>query len=126
MKTIIIIFTMATLGLINSFAGVETLLPTKINTILAKVSGGMSEMAMLKEVRKHYPKATSKTGPWSGHTGILEFKLDKRYSLPVTAISKIDNHDDRSLHKDLTIYVYDWKLKRRVDISFHAWAEDNK
>lgn len=124
MNTIILIFTMTTLGIINSVTGAETLLPTRINTILAKVSGGMSESAMLTEVRKYYPKATSKTGWWSGQTGILEFRLDKRYSISVTAISKLDNHDDRSLHKDLRIYVYDWKLKRRVDISFYAWDKD--
>jgi hypothetical protein len=66
----------------------------------------------------------SQVGSWSGHTGILEFKLDTRYSISLTAISKVDNHDDRRAHKDLVIYVYDWKLKRRVDISFHAWGEN--
>ena len=102
----------------------EPLIPPKVNTILGKVKPEMSEPKLLAVVRESYPEASAQLGNWSGHSGYIDFKINKRYTLSFSAISKVTDQNDKKIHKDLNIYIYDWILKRRIDMSFHTWDSD--
>jgi hypothetical protein len=109
-------------------AGAEdaSLMPDGVNQILGRIAADMPEAKVEALVKQHYPDATRNGGVWSGQTGYVEFKLNKRYSISVAEYNDPKDFESRFVHADMILYVYDWELKRRINISFHKWDEDKK
>ena len=109
-------------------AGAEDapLMPDGVNHILGRIVPDMPEAAVAAIVTKYYPDATRNVGVWSGQTGYVEFKLTKRYSISVAEYNDPKDFESRFVHADMILYVYDWELKRRINISFHKWDQEKK
>lgn len=117
MKTILSLIIALIASISETSAEQELLIPKKVNAVLAKVKPGMSEADILSHIRKTYPNSKIGGIRWSGASGVIEFVLDKRYSISLTAFSK-NSPDNRLAHNDLVIYITNRKLKRKMNISF--------
>lgn len=107
------------------FAG-ETdtpMIPDDINLILGQISPDMAEVEVGRIVQEYYPDADRTTGSWSGQTGYVMFDLTPRYSISIAEYNDLNNFESRFVHADMIFYVYDWELKRRIDISFYLWDD---
>lgn len=120
MKTILAVLAIVSILL---FAGAAdaSLMPDGINQILGRISPNMAEAEVQKIVKKYYPDAKRTLGIWSGQTGYIEFKLTERYSISVAEYNDPKDFESRFVHADMILYVYDWELKRRINISFYKW-----
>jgi len=125
MKTITAILVLTSIALAAG-ATDEPLLPDGVNQILGRIHPNMSEAEVEKIVKKIYPDAKTTTGPWSGQTGFVEFKLTARYSISVAEYNDPKDFNLRFVHADMILYVYDWDTKRRINISFYKWDEEKK
>ncbi len=65
-----------------------------------------------------YPKVAGHMGDWSGQTGYVDYKLDERFTLSISSITRNGNE---VVHDDLLFYVFDWRTKRRIDIKLYYW-----
>ena len=106
--------------------GGSVTLPEDVSKILNQVRPNMPEAELARTVAKQYPDAKQSSGSWSGQTGYVEFKLSSRYSLSVAEYNDPKDFNLRFVHKDMTLYLYDWELKRRMNISFYKWDEEKK
>jgi len=102
------------------------LIPDSVNQILGRISPKMVESDLEKIVKKYYPEAKKTLGSWSGQTGYVEFKLTKRYSISVAEYNDPKDFESRFVHANMILYVYDWELKQRINISFHKWKNETK
>lgn len=109
-------------------AGAEDtpLMPDGVNQILGRIAPNMAEAKVEAIVKKYYPDAKRTLGSWSGQTGYVEFKLNKRYSISVAEYNDPKDFESRFVHADMILYVYDWELKQRINISFHKWDQEKK
>jgi hypothetical protein len=57
---------------------------------------------------------------WSGQTGYIEYKLDERYSLSVSSITR---DGKEVVHDEILLYLYDWPSKRRIDLKIFDWEK---
>ena len=104
----------------------EPLMPDGVNQILGRVRAHMSESQLQKIVAEYYPDARVRVGRWSGQTGYADIKVTQRFSISIAEYNAPNDFESRFVHQDMTIYVYDWQAKRRVNISFHNWDANNK
>jgi len=104
----------------------EPLMPDGINQILGRVRPHMSEAELQRVVTKHYPDAKVVVGRWSGQTGYADVRLTDRFSISIAAYNAPNDFESRFVHQDMTIYVYDWERKRRINLSFHNWDDGKK
>lgn len=125
MKTICVALAIAFLSAV-AVAADGPLIPDGVNQILGRIKPDMPETDVQKLVHKYYPKAKIHRSVWSGQTGYVEFKLTDRFSVSVAEYNDPKDHKSRFVHADMILYVYDWKLKQRINISFHKWDEDKK
>lgn len=125
MKTILAALASASLPLVVG-AGDAPLMPDGVNQILGRITPNMAEAEVEKIVKKHYPDAKRTLGSWSGQTGYVEFKLTSRHSISVAEYNDPKDFESRFVHADMMLYVYDWELKRRINISFHKWNDKKK
>ncbi|MHC4403493.1 MAG: hypothetical protein ACYTG0_27870 [Planctomycetota bacterium] len=125
MKVLFATLVIASVGL---FAGAADtpLMPDGVNQILGRINPNTPEAEVEKIVKKHYPDAKRTLGSWSGQTGYVEFKLTSRYSISVAEYNDPKDFESRFVHADMILYVYDWELKRRINISFHRWDDEKK
>ena len=94
-----------------------------INQILGEIKPNMPESEVEKIIKSHYPEATRNVADWSGQTGHVVFKLDSRHAISVAKYNDPKDLRSRFVHADMILYVYDWELKRRINISFHQWDQ---
>lgn len=121
MKLNIVVIVAMLLITLGAFAAEEPLFPDGVNQILGRIQPDMSE-AQVEEIMKiYYPDAILTLGTWSGQTGYVDFELTSRYSISVAEYNDPDDFDYRFVHADMILYVFDWELNRRIDISFHNW-----
>jgi len=125
MKTIMAITLIFSVAL-HAFAADEPLLPDGVNQILGRIRPNMSEAELEKLVKAHYPEAKATPSVWSGQTGYVEFKLTSRHSISVAEYKDPKGFKSRFVHAHMIFYVYDWELKRRINISFHKWDDETK
>ena len=125
MKTICAALAIASVVLVAGAADAP-LMPDGVNQILGRITPDMAEAKVEAIVKKYYPDAKRTLGSWSGQTGYVEFKLTKRYSISVAEYNDPKDFESRFVHADMILYVYDWEVKRRINISFHNWNEDKK
>ena len=119
--TVIIVTLSVTLG---AFAADGPLFPDGVNQILGRIQPDMSEAQVEEIVKIYYPEAILTFGVWSGQTGYVDFKLTSRYSISIAEYNDPEDFHSRFVHADMILYVYDWELNRRINISFHNWDDE--
>ncbi len=118
MKTLILTFLSCCITAMHVRAADEPLIPTPLNDVLLKIRPGMTTNQVLAVLSPSYPKVAGRMGDWSGQTGYIDYKLDERFTLSVSAVMR----DGRQLvHDNLLFYVFDWQTNRRVDIKLYFW-----
>ena len=120
---IVVIIVMLSITL-SAFAAEEPLFPDGVNQILGRIQPDMSEAQVEETVKFYYPDAVLTLGTWSGQSGYVEFKLTSRYSISIAEYNDPDNFDYRFVHADMILYVFDWELNQRINISFHNWDDE--
>jgi hypothetical protein len=97
------------------------LIPDGANQILGRICPNMSEAEVEKIVQKYYPETKANPSVWSGQSGYVDYKLTARYSISVAEYNDPKDFNLRFVHADMIIFVFDWELKRRINISFFNW-----
>jgi hypothetical protein len=107
-------------GLLHSIAAEEPLIPVGLNGVLLKIRSGISIRDVEIALSAAYPKVQGHMGDWSGQTGYIDYKLDERYWLSVSSITRNGKEvvDDKIL-----FYLYDRPNKRRVEIKLFEWEK---
>jgi hypothetical protein len=118
MKTIILTLLFCCLTALHTQAADEPLIPTPLNDMLLKIHPGMTTNQVVSALSTGYPKVAGRMGDWSGKTGYVDYKLDERFAL---SISSVTRNGKQVVHDDLVMYLYDWQSKRRVDIKLYYW-----
>jgi hypothetical protein len=98
----------------------EPLIPAALNAVLLKIHPGMTTNEVAAVLSPAYPKVTSHMGNWSGQTGYMDYKLDDRFTLSVSSITR---GGKEVVHDDFLMYLYDWPAKRRVDLKVYYWEQ---
>jgi hypothetical protein len=98
----------------------EPLIPAALNAVLLKIHPGLTTNEVTAVLSPAYPKVSFQMGDWSGHTGYIDYKLDDRFTLSVSSITR---GGKMVIHDDLLMYIYDWPAKRRVDLKVYCWEQ---
>ena len=96
----------------------DPLVPTALNAVLPKIHAGMTVSEVEAVLTPAYPGVKGRMGEWSGQTGYIEYKLDARYTLSVSSITR---EGREVVHDDILFYLYDWPSKRRLDLKVFDW-----
>ena len=123
MKSIYLACIVCCLALLRTHAADEPLIPAQLNSVLQKIHPGMSTNDVAAVLSPSYPKVAARMGVWSGQTGYIDYKLDERFTLSVSSITR---GGKKVVHDDLLMYVYDWPAKRRVDIKVYYWESQSQ
>jgi len=107
-------------GLINLHAADEPLIPVALNAVLPKIHAGMTIREVESVLAPAYPKVKGQMGIWSGQTGYIEYKLDERYTVSVSSITR---EGKEVVHDEILIYLYDLPAKRRLDLKVYEWEK---
>lgn len=118
MKTIILAFLFCCVTTLHTQAADEPLIPTPLNDVLLRIRPGMTTNQVVSALSTAYLKVAGRMGNWDGQTGYIDYKLDERFTL---SISSITRDGKEVVHDDLLMYLYDWQSKRRVDIKLYYW-----
>ena len=120
MKTTIIAL-LSCIGLMTLHAADEPFIPTALNAILPKIHAGMTIPEVEAALAPAYPNVKGTMGVWSGQTGYIEYKLDDRYSLSVSSITR---DGKQVVHDKILLLLYDWPTKRRIDLAVYDWEKN--
>ena len=118
MKTIILAFFLCCLMASHTLGADEPLIPTPLNDVLLKVRPGMTTNQVVSVLSTAYPKVAVRMGDWSGQTGYTDYKIDERFTLSISCITRAGKE---VVHDNLLIYLYDQQSKRRIDIRLYYW-----
>src|SRR5262249_14198607 len=88
MKTIIFAFLLLCMTALRTLAGGEPLIPTPLNDVLFKVRPGMSTNQIVSVLSTAYPNVEVRMGDWSGQTGYTDYKIDERFTLSISCITR--------------------------------------
>ena len=119
--TVVILTLSVTSG---AFAGGGPLFPDGVNQILGRIQPDMSEAQVEEIVKIYYPDVSHTVSIWSGQTGYADFRLTSRYSISVAEYNDPEDFNCRFVHADMILYVYDWELNQRINISFYNWDDE--
>ena len=108
------------IGLLHSDAADEPLIPVALNAILPKIHARMTIPEVEAALAHAYPNVKGEMGFWSGQTGYIDYKLDERYTLSVSSITR---DDKRVVHDEILLLLYDWPAKRRLDLKVYEWEK---
>ena len=97
-------------------AAAEPLIPTPLNDVLFKIRPGITTNQVLAVLSPAYLNVVGRMGNWSGQTGYIDYKLDDRFTL---SISSITRDGKKVVHDDLLMYLFDWQTKRRIDLKLY-------
>ena len=125
MKLIIVVILMLSVTS-GAFAVEGPLFPDGVNQILGRIQSDMNETQVEEIVKIYYPDAIRAGGIWSGQTGYVDFELTSRYSISVAEYNDPEDYNSRFVHADMILYVYDWELNQRINISFYNWDDETK
>jgi len=126
MKTITAIILVIMVA-ISASASDKPLLPDGINQILGRIHPNMSESNVEALIKQYYPDVKTTLGTWSGQTGYVDFKVSSDYTISIAEYNDPKDFNLRFIHADMTIYVFDWQTKTRLNLSFFKWDDsENK
>lgn len=101
-------------------AGDDPLIPAGLNVLLPKIRPGMTISQVEAALAPAYPGVKGQMGEWSGQTGTVDYKLDSRYTLSVSSITR---EGKEVVHDEILLYLYDWPAKRRLDLKVFDWEK---
>ena len=93
----------------------EPLIPPTLNAPMIHVGLTQGQIVML--LTKKYPSVKATPGLWSGQSGYMEFILDTRYRLSVSAVGS----ESPTVNDDFIIYIVDTPAKQRIEIKRYRW-----
>ena len=96
----------------------EPLIPSRLNAVVSRIHSGMSIHEVEAVLATSYPKVAGRVGNWSGQTGYIDYRLDDRFTLSISSITR-DGKD--VVQDEILMYLFDWSAKRRVDIKILDW-----
>src|ERR1044071_7037253 len=114
----------ATLAAFSLLAADEPLIPPPLNEVLSRIKPGMTGAEAKAQLATAYPKVKASLGDWSGTTGYVDFRLNERYAVTISAhnpASGAPSEGSAILSKNLPIYVFDHERKHRLQISHYDW-----
>ena len=82
---------------VHTQAADEPLIPTPLNEVLLKIRPGMATNQVVSALSTAYPKVAGHRGDWSGQTGYVDYKLDERFTLSISSVTRNGKevvHDD--------------------------------
>jgi hypothetical protein len=118
MKITILAFLLCCGAFFQTRAADEPLIPLPSNAVVSKIHSGMSIHEVEAVLSTSYPKVAGHMGNWSGQTGYIDYKLDDRFTLSVSSITR---DGKEVVHDEILMYLFDWSAKRRVDIKILDW-----
>jgi hypothetical protein len=95
----------------------EPLIPPTLNAILPMIHVGLTQGQIVMLLTKKYPSVKATPGLWSGQSGYMEFILDTRYRLSVSAVGS----ESPTVNDDFIIYIVDTPAKQRIEIKHYRW-----
>ena len=98
----------------------EPFIPVALNAVLPKIHARMTIGEVKAVLAPAYPKLEVRMGTWSGGVGYIAYKLNERYTVSISAITR-EGKD--VVHDDILIYLYDWPAKRRIDLKIYDWEK---
>ena len=104
----------------SAFANVP-LLPIALNEILPRIDVGMTREQVVSLLAEKYPAVKTKQGLWSGQSGYMDFILDERYEIDVSAVNTPPGTESPTVNKDFIIYIFDQSSKQRIEIKQYHW-----
>ena len=104
----------------SAFANVP-LLPIALNEILPRIDVGMTREQVVSLLAEKYPAVKTKQGLWSGQSGYMDFILDERYEIDVSAVNTPPGTESPTVNKDFIIYIFDQSAKQRIEIKQYHW-----
>jgi hypothetical protein len=113
-------FLLFSFALLHSQAAEEPLIPVALNALLLKIHPGMSVTEVEGALSPAYPDVKGQMADWSGQTGYIAYKLDERYSLSVSSITR---NGKQVVRDEILLYLYDWPAKRRLDLKVYDWEK---
>jgi hypothetical protein len=96
------------------------LLPLALNEILPRIDVGMTREQVVSLLAEKYPAVKAKQGVWSGQSGYMDFILDERYEIDVSAVNTPPGSSP-TVNKDFIIYIFDQSVKQRIEIKQYHW-----
>ena len=81
------------------------LLPIALNEILPRIDVGMTREQVVSLLAEKYPAVKTKQGLWSGQSGYMDFILDERYEIDVSAVNTPPGTESPTVNKDFIIYI---------------------
>jgi hypothetical protein len=118
MKTTVFAFLLCCGAFFQTQAADEPLVPAPLNAVISKIHPGMSIHDVETVLSTSYPKVAGHMGEWSGQTGYIDYKLDDRFTLSVSSMTR---DGKEVVHDEILMYFFDWSAKRRVDIKIYDW-----
>ncbi len=119
MKSIIITLFYC-VGLLKLHGADEPYIPVPLNAVLSKIHARMTIREVEAVLAPAYPKVKGKMDLWSGQTGYIAYKLDERYTVSVSSITR---EGKEVVHDEVLIHLYDWPAKRRIDLKIYDWEK---
>ncbi len=102
----------------------QSLIPAPLNSLIPKISAGMTPAQLQKLLSTVYPKVEERIGDWSGGTGYIDFKLEDRYSISISGRS--DAKGRPVVHEDIFMYVFDHPQRSRIEIKKYHWKDSSE
>ena len=96
------------------------MIPVALNAVLPKIHARMTVREVEAVLAPAYPKVKGRMGNWSGQNGYIDYKLDERYSVSVSSVTR---EGKEVVHDEILIYLYDWPAKRRLDLKVYEWEK---
>jgi len=101
----------------------EPLIPAPLNALLPKITPGMTRDDVRRILSTAYPYPVQQDGPGSGQGGNMGFRLDDRFWVMFSA--KRNAEQEYVVSKNASISVFDYVLKRRLDIKPYYWEKSS-
>jgi hypothetical protein len=100
-------------------AAENTLIPSALNSALARIQPGMKVSIAESLLRLYYPMMRAGVGDWSGGGGYAVYLLDDRHSISIACLERNGN---RFVHESLLFYLHDHETKQKVEIRVGKWG----
>lgn len=115
------LFLSITVVIIPSAFANGPLLPIALNEILPRIDVGMTRKQVVSLLAEKYPAVKAAQGVWSGQSGYMDFILDERYRLSVSALGTPQGNESPTVNKDFIVYIFDQSVKQRIEIKQYHW-----
>ena len=120
MKKLVYLSILIVLGLLAYFfvfkaPSAESYYPAELDAALSEIKPDMSESDVASILSRYFPDTKSRSGLWSGQTGYVDFDITPNCWVSISFYNAPNDFESKFVHKSMTIYIHNRKLKLRVD-----------